>query len=134
MQQSSGYKTKQRELILNFLKNNQNKHICVDDIIDNLKSQGDPVGKSTAYRYMDKLVEQGIVKKYVLEGQSSAYYEYLNSVDCVNHYHMKCLKCAKLYHVECSHLSEMSIHIKSHHNFNLDISKITLYGHCVECQ
>ena len=64
MAQSEGYKTKQRDHILQFLIENQSRHVTVDDVVDHLKQSGNPVGKATVYRYMDKLVNQGDVRKF----------------------------------------------------------------------
>lgn len=65
MAQSEGYKTKQRDHILQFLIENQSRHVTVDDVVDHLKQSGNPVGKATVYRYMDKLVNQGDVRKFL---------------------------------------------------------------------
>lgn len=70
MAQSEGYKTKQRDHILQFLIENQSRHVTVDDVVDHLKQSGNPVGKATVYRYMDKLVNQGDVRKFLLEDSS----------------------------------------------------------------
>ena len=61
------YKTKQRELILDYLVDNKNRHVTVDEIIDYTKQSGSPVGKTTAYRYIDELEQKGIVRKYTIE-------------------------------------------------------------------
>lgn len=41
-------------------------------MVDYLKSQGNGVGKSTVYRYLEKLVEEGKVRKYFLEEGAGA--------------------------------------------------------------
>ena len=46
MAQSEGYKTKQRDHILQFLIENQSRHVTVDDVVDHLKQSGNPVGKT----------------------------------------------------------------------------------------
>ena len=38
------YRTKQREVILNYLIKNKNRHVTVDEIIDHTKEMGSPVG------------------------------------------------------------------------------------------
>ena len=42
MAQSEGYKTKQRDHILQFLIENQSRHVTVDDVVDHLKQSGNP--------------------------------------------------------------------------------------------
>lgn len=64
MTQSGGYRTKQRDHILQFLIENQSRHVTVDDVVDHLKQSGNPVGKATVYRYMDKLVNQEMYESF----------------------------------------------------------------------
>ena len=52
------YKTKQRELIFKFLVDNKNRHVTVDEIIEYTRKVDSPVGKTTAYRYMDELEQR----------------------------------------------------------------------------
>ena len=53
------YKTRQRALILQFLSDNRERHLSVDEVFDYLRAQQSPVGKSTVYRCLDRLVSQG---------------------------------------------------------------------------
>ena len=40
------YKTRQRALILQFLSDNRERHLSVDEVFDYLRAQQSPVGKS----------------------------------------------------------------------------------------
>ena len=68
-----GYKTKQREYILAFLQNSEGRHITVAELVRHLQDNATPVGTATVYRTLEQLVEEGMVRKYVLDGKSSAY-------------------------------------------------------------
>lgn len=127
------YKTKQREFILDFLMENSEVHLTADDILTALKKDNVSVGKSTVYRYLDKLVEEGTVRKYIGEEGVSACYQYSASKKCVNHFHLKCVRCNKLFHLECEYLDEIEQHILKHHKFNIDNSKTVFYGICENC-
>lgn len=129
------YKTKQRANILNYLKENNEKHITAENIIDYFKKMGTPIGKSTIYRYLDNLVEENIVRKYVTpETGVAACFQYINNQDkCNSHYHMKCTKCGILIHLDCDEINELSNHIFKEHKFRLDTCKTVLYGTCEEC-
>ena len=72
------YKTKQRELILDYLVDNKDRHVTVDEIIDYTKESGSPVGKTTAYRYIDELEQKGIIRKYTIEKGICACYQYID--------------------------------------------------------
>lgn len=45
------YNTRQRELILEYIKENADSHLTADDIADALKAE--QVGKTTVYRYLE---------------------------------------------------------------------------------
>lgn len=62
----SDYKTKQKEIILNFFIENKNKHLTASDIVKYINSNEETVGMTTVYRYLDKLVSAGIIRKYFL--------------------------------------------------------------------
>ncbi len=125
---SRAYKTKQRELILNYLIENKNHHVIADEIAEHLK-----VGKSTVYRYLDKLVSDGTVRKFYHDDGKSSCYQYAENNNCNNHYHFKCIECGHLFHVECEHLNEMFEHICKSHNFKVDLCKTVIYGKCENC-
>ena len=89
MRRENGYRTKQRELILAYLQKNTARHLTVEDVTDALKQSGLAVGKTTVYRYMDKLADEGSVRKYFISNSKSACYEYIDSANtCRMHYHL----------------------------------------------
>jgi len=135
MNTTTSYKTKQRHQILECLIKNKERHITADEIRIALSEEKSLVGKTTVYRYLDKLVSQGIVRKYIVEGGKSACYQYMerNNV-CNKHFHLKCVNCGQLFHLECDYLDELDAHIKDHHDFQVDNSKTVLYGQCGSCE
>lgn len=58
----------------------EGKHVTVSDICKYFKSQGISIGTTTVYRQLDRMVEQGLVAKYVVDGTSSACFEYLEGM------------------------------------------------------
>jgi len=128
------YKTKQRELILNYLIKNRDEHITADDVSDHLRQQGTSVGKATIYRYLDKLVAANVVRKFALGKGSSACYQYIGEAQgCMAHYHLMCTGCGKLIHMECSDLDRIFCHLSEKHSFKADPAKTIVYGECQEC-
>lgn len=131
----SSYKTKQREAILEFFVLNKEKHITAEEIIEYFKEQGNPIGKSTVYRYLDKLVEGNVIRKFTIDGVSSACYQYgTEDESCHEHFHFKCLKCGELFHVTCHLMNDISAHVMKDHDFLIDSSKTVFYGHCGKCR
>ncbi len=134
MTRSNDYKTKQRESIVAYLKENKDNHVSVNDIISFLDKINSPVALTTVYRYLDKLIKDGSVRKYLIEDTRSALYQYIdNGSQCNFHYHLKCLDCGILMHIDCNYLQDIDTHLNSHHKFKLDNSKTVLYGHCEHC-
>ena len=129
------YKTKQRSKILAYLNENKANHITAEEIIEHFKNVGEPIGKSTVYRYLDSLVKENIVRKFVTpERASSACFQYIDRAhNCQIHYHMKCTECGALIHLDCEEIKELSKHIFKEHKFMLDECKTILYGKCEKC-
>ncbi len=128
------YKTKQKEILIECLSKNKDIHMTAADIAENLKSQGHPLGMSTVYRQLDKLVASGVVRKYIVDENSSACYQFVgkNGV-CCEHFHLKCNVCGKLIHTDCSLMRKITEHMKQNHNFEVDLSKTIIYGICENC-
>lgn len=128
------YKTKQKELLIECLSNNKNIHMTAADISDQLKIQGHPLGMSTVYRQLDKLVACGVVRKYIVDENSSACYQYVGeNGECCEHFHLKCNCCGRLIHTDCTLMKQIAMHMKESHNFEVDLSKTLLYGICSDC-
>ena len=134
MSTTTSYKTKQRDQILDCLIQNKERHVTADEILAALHGENALVGKTTIYRYLDKLVSQGIVRRYFIEGGKSACYQYMEqNPNCIEHYHLKCTDCGRLVHLECDYLGKMDSHIRDQHDFLVDHSKTVLYGKCGSC-
>lgn len=134
MENTGKYKTKQREIILGVLKDNCKRHMTADEVILFLQEQNTPVGKATVYRYLDCLVEQGVIRKYAaLEGKGSCYQYVTEHFECNSHYHFKCEKCNKLFHVECRYLDGIAEHVYNDHKFRINNSRTVYYGLCWNC-
>ena len=126
------YATRQRALILSFIKESSS-HLTVYDIVEGLKLQGVNVGKATVYRALERLCEDGTVRKFVIDEKSGACYQYARDAECANHFHLKCIRCGKLIHLSCSFMSEMESHILKEHNFMVSSGKTVIYGVCEKC-
>lgn len=132
--ETKNYKTKQKQLLLNYFKKVPNSHFTVQQIYDYLKNIGNPIGTTTIYRHLEKFVSEGIVKKYILEGKNCAYFEYIEkNIEEDIHFHFKCNKCGELLHFECQELKKMYIHFLENHNMNIDLTKTIYYGVCEKC-
>lgn len=135
MKKDSGYNTRQKEKLLSYLISNKNEHTNVTRISAFLESEGTHVGTATIYRQLDRLVEQGIVRRYTIDGKTGACYQYVGSSgECHQHFHLKCKSCGRLIHTDCARLSEINSHILEHHGFSVDTSMTVFYGICSDCR
>lgn len=136
MAEKAKYRTKQREILLNYFKSVPGVHITVADACEYLKSQGLSIGRSTVYRQIESLVDEGFLNKYIIDGNSPACFEYIPDEEHRDKevcFHCKCEKCGKLIHLHCEEVSGMQEHLKSCHHFRMDPRRTVFYGICEEC-
>ena len=128
------YDTKQKNYILDVLKEYKDKHLNCEEIYDILKQKKYSVSLATLYRYLDKLVASNTIRKYTSTHLGKACYQYIDDT-CKhhNHFHMICLKCNKLIHLDCDLMSEFIEHVNEHHKFRIMPEKVVYYGYCNEC-
>lgn len=125
-----GYKTKQRELVLSYLKD---KGTCLsaDEIIRGLSEQGSKVSKTTVYRCLELFAHDGSASKFIAQAGESAVYRY-NGGHC-DHFHLKCTDCGKTVCADCAFISRMQEHFYEHHGFSVSRTHTVIYGLCRDC-
>ncbi len=127
------YNTRQKRELLSFLQTHGAESYSVDDLMIEMLKTGEKIGRSTVYRNLEQLSEQGKVRKYQ-NARGMICYQYVeNSEDCHSHFHMMCKTCGKLFHVNCNLMQQLSGHIYSHHHFRLDSCETILVGMCADC-
>ena len=132
----SKYKTKQREILLDYLESVPGVHVTAGDVCEYFKSQGAPIGKSTVYRHLESLVDEGLINKYVIDGNSPACFEFIRPESHEHNevcYHCKCEKCGKVVHLHCEELEEFQVHLFKEHSFRMDPVRTVFYGLCEQC-
>ena len=137
MVKKAPYQTKQMGEMLGYLKSVQGSHVTVHDIKNYFEEKGIHVGMTTIYRHLERMVNEGIVAKYVLDGNSSACFEYLGTKqhgDGQLCFHCKCESCGKLLHVQCQELSGLGNHLLAGHGFQMNSMRTVFYGICEECR
>ena len=135
MERPASYQTKQREAILSHIASLQDSHFTAAQIAEHFAKSQNPVGLTTIYRHLEKLVESGIVRKYSMDGVSGACFQYMGtSEDCGEHFHLKCDNCGELLHFSCALMGEMHRHISDDHDFKVNAMKTVFYGTCGRCR
>lgn len=136
MNSRSKYKTKQKDILVEYFKNASGSHITASDVCDYFKNHGASIGQSTVYRQLESLVDEGVINKYIIDGNSPACFEYVGEEDSDNiHvcFHCKCECCGKLIHLHCDEVEEMQEHLYKEHKFRMDPRRTVFYGLCEEC-
>ena len=126
------YKTKQKKQLAEFFKNNTSKQLSVNEIVMGVCPNG--TGKSTVYRLISKMVEDGLLIRLRGDDGKSILYQYAGEgTGCAEHFHLKCTECGKLIHLDCDLFDKVGNHIKEEHQFIIDTKKTVLYGLCTDC-
>ncbi len=132
----SKYNTRQREILLEYLKSVSGSHVTAGDVCAYLKEHGAAIGQATVYRRLESLVDEGLVNKYIIDANSPACFEYVEKDSHIAGnicFHCKCEKCGKLIHLHCDELSGVMKHLYEDHQFNLDPKRTVFYGLCETC-
>ena len=101
--------TKQKSMILEYLKDRQDTHVRAEDIIHDLNEGEERVGKTTVYRVLKSLETEGKIRKYTLSEKSPACYQFSGGhPECRHHYHLMCSECGKLIHFESDGMRQLA--------------------------
>ena len=123
--------TEQKEILIEYLKNNANKHLNISEIQNDLSNE---ISLTTVYRIINSLVQKGIVSKLRLENSQGFCYQYNTEKEhCSNHYHLICEKCNKIIHLENNEINNIVKKIENEKNFKINTNRIVFYGLCNEC-
>ena len=136
MGQRSNYRTRQREALLDYMRSLPGEHVTAGDACAYLERKGSPIGQTTVYRQLERLVDEGILNKYTIDTTSPACFEYVPASDHVpgkSCYHCKCEKCGRLIHLHCDDVEALQAHLLSAHDFLLDARRTVFYGVCADC-
>lgn len=126
------YNTRQKRDMLAFLTGNNMKHYTLDELTNAMHEEGITAGKTTVYRFVEGLADQGRVRKY--QNENGSFYQYIdNDSHCDSHLHLMCRECGALYHVDCQLVGTLIRHIQEDHGFMLDARRTMLVGICGEC-
>lgn len=104
------------------------RHVTADEVFEEI-SKGHPnIGRGTVYRNLQRLSEQGEIRKIeVPEGADC--YDYL----LPPHYHIRCIKCGKMLDVDMPYINNLEGNVKDLHGFSEVSHDIMFKGICSDC-
>lgn len=129
------YNTHQKEMLLSFLKAHPDTPFSIDALSEELASFfPDAPGKSTVYRLMSVLTDNGTVKRFVNGNSRQFLYQIAGDEECHHHLHMKCTDCGKLIHMDHKLSEQLLADILGRNDFSVEVDSTTLFGHCKDCK
>lgn len=128
------YKTKARTVLFEFLQENPDRGFTAIDLLTYLQLNIEGVNKTTVYRNLDRLCEQGIIYKYREPEHEGWFYQYSTEhTPCNTHMHGKCSKCGKLFHIEDDFVNEFEKNVMENYGLKIDFGKTLIIGICKAC-
>ena len=134
MEEKNRYQTKQKTKLLEYMKSKPGCHMTAADLYAYFRDSGEPMGLTTIYRQLDKLVGMGILQKYIVDIGEPACFVYPDEThEHETEYHCECEKCGKIIHLQCPELTAFAEHMNAEHHFLLDPQRTVFYGLCETC-
>ena len=132
---SSNYKTKPRNIIIEYLKKNADTRFTAKDIVSELNKGSERVDRSTIYRNLERLCIEGTIVKYKESGVNATCYQYSEEHGaCHSHIHAECEKCGKIFHLDNSIFDDAEKRMKSEYGIDIDYGKTVIIGLCENCR
>ncbi|MBQ8533344.1 MAG: transcriptional repressor [Clostridia bacterium] len=118
--------SKQRELILNDLKNRCD-HPTAEMVYESVVKKCPAISLGTVYRNLNTLAENGQILKLSVGGAD----HFDGCTDC--HYHLVCKKCKRVFDKWIERLPKEIADINDN-GFEVGEINVTLYGVCKDCK
>ena len=130
------YVTEQKKILKKILEESCDSAYTVEELMQKLCDRcGDSApGKSTVYRLITHLVEDGTVKKFSKDGSRKWSYQIVMGEHCDTHLHLKCMDCGRLIHLDESVSDELLDRVRSISNFSVNEEATVLFGRCGGCK
>ena len=122
----NGKVTNERLALLRALYENDG-HFSVDQLLELMQQQSFRISRATVYRTLDLLVNSGLIRKLIIEGQDTRYESSLTSG---HHDHIICIDCHKITEFFSPSLEQIQDEILEQHRFKHIKHVHQLYGSC----
>ena len=121
--------SRQREEIINVIKNSY-EHPTAEMVYMTVKSKDPAVSRSTVYRNLGMLVENGYLNRIsMIVGPDR--YDYIRE----SHNHVVCLKCGKIFDIDFDFkYKKLKTKVKEETGIEISEKGITLEGICDSCK
>jgi len=100
----------------------------MDEIYDEIHVGHPSISKTTVYRNLRQLSEDGIIRQLFMPDGLRRYDRRTDS-----HYHFKCKSCEGIFDVDMDYLAGIDGAIQEKQGFNVEEHSIVFWGFCTGC-
>lgn len=119
--------TVQKKFVLNAVQSLK-CHATADEVYSFIKADHPNVSKTTVYRNLNLLAEDGLIRKIQIPGEPDRF-DHLTH----DHYHVRCLKCGKVFDVDMAVVPDMESRINDKRGFVFLGYDVVFKGICPDC-
>ena len=129
------YHTKTTDLISQFIQTKMDCGFTAGELSEFLSSHGVSVNKTTVYRNLDKMTENGrLMKHKSLIADGIVYQAAEEENHCAEHIHFQCCKCGSVIHLSDEKTSEYLKSISEDLGLQINLNLSSLNGICQKCR
>lgn len=135
MSERKPYSTRQRNAVLACFESQPQRVMTAQEVYEQLKEQGFGVGRTTVYRTVAKLCEEGaLMAPADLHAPAKAPTRYQHRGDSRQHISVRCSMCGLVAALHCDAVNEFERHLFQDHGFLLQEAECLLPGLCGSCR
>ena len=110
----------------------RHEHFDAESLIEQLMAvdKAGRIGRATVYRFLNELVEAGLLREFQLDGRSVYEHDY----GYPQHDHLYCRECHKLYEFHNEELVKLRDAIAQENNFRVSSHRFIIIGTCEDCR
>lgn len=129
---ASGYKlTAQRQVILDIIRNEKKKHLCIEEIFNEVKKAYPGIGLATVYRTLQLFEKLGLVHHILLD-DGYMRFQIIEAKEKHQHHHLICEICGNVIDLE-DMLGTLEKKLLVKEGFTVKDHKVQFFGVCNKC-
>lgn len=131
------YQTAQKKNLRDFMMKHSERAFSVEELCGCMEkeySEKELPGKSTVYRLIQQMVEEGSVKRMMKEHSRGFVYQIAGGEHCAFHLHMKCTDCGRILHMDDDESLHIMAEVLRKNKFTVDEKQTVLVGKCCDCK
>lgn len=123
------YNTKRKKAVIGFFKVYPETFFTAEQVAVAL----DDIGRSTVYRIITELCENGSLVREYSEKNGCWMYK-ADKEACHEHFHIKCTGCGKYVHLDDKETEDLLLRVANESGFDINVRKTVLFGLCAQCR